>query len=149
MLCCESTVDERSAGNRHATFCGSRGRYVAPGYPVEAEWSSYSTTIVRCSISKHSFTSSRCACRSALVSATSGPTSRGNCAIPYTDELIIKVIDTWGDVRRLSGKVISSTLMQLGSWRSLVLAANLWQKVCLWNSALLGTIGPANADLRK
>ena len=25
MLCCGSTVDERSAGNRHATFCGSRG----------------------------------------------------------------------------------------------------------------------------
>src|ERR1035441_3684851 len=25
MLCCESTTDERSAGNPHATFCGSRG----------------------------------------------------------------------------------------------------------------------------
>jgi hypothetical protein len=34
MLCCESTIDERSAGNRHATFCGSRGRFVAPGDPV-------------------------------------------------------------------------------------------------------------------
>ena len=89
------------------------------------------------------------ACRSAVVSATCGPTSRGNCAIPYTDELIIKVIDTWGEVRRFSGKVISFALMQLGSWRSLVLAANLWQKVCLCNSALLGTIGLANADLRK
>jgi hypothetical protein len=34
MLCCESSVDERSAGNRHATFCGSRGRFAAPGDPV-------------------------------------------------------------------------------------------------------------------
>jgi len=34
MLCCESTVDEHSAGNRHATFCGSRGRFAAPGDPV-------------------------------------------------------------------------------------------------------------------
>jgi len=29
-----SPSDERSAGNRHATFCGSRGRFVAPGDPV-------------------------------------------------------------------------------------------------------------------
>lgn len=29
-----SPSDERSAGNRHATFCGSRGRSVAPGDPV-------------------------------------------------------------------------------------------------------------------
>jgi hypothetical protein len=34
MLCCESTTDERSAGNRHATFCGSRERATAPGDPV-------------------------------------------------------------------------------------------------------------------
>ncbi len=30
----QSASDERSAGNPHATFCGSRGRYVAPGDPV-------------------------------------------------------------------------------------------------------------------
>jgi hypothetical protein len=30
----ESTFDERSAGNRHATFCGSWGWIVAPGDPV-------------------------------------------------------------------------------------------------------------------
>jgi hypothetical protein len=30
----KSPSDERSAGNRHATFCGSRGRFVAPGDPV-------------------------------------------------------------------------------------------------------------------
>src|SRR5258708_35490394 len=34
MLCCESTTDERSAGNPHATFCGSRERATAPGDPV-------------------------------------------------------------------------------------------------------------------
>ena len=32
--CCEATSDERSAGNLHATFCGSRGRVTAPGDPV-------------------------------------------------------------------------------------------------------------------
>jgi hypothetical protein len=37
MLCCESTTDERSAGNRHATFCGSRERATAPGDPVDVE----------------------------------------------------------------------------------------------------------------
>jgi hypothetical protein len=37
MLCCESTTDERSAGNRHATFCGSRERGTAPGDPVDVE----------------------------------------------------------------------------------------------------------------
>src|ERR1019366_618479 len=30
----KSTSDERSAGNRHATFCGSRERVTAPGDPV-------------------------------------------------------------------------------------------------------------------
>ncbi|SRR6266851_512911 len=34
-LRCEATSDERSAGNPHATFCGSRGRVTAPGDPVE------------------------------------------------------------------------------------------------------------------
>jgi RNA polymerase sigma factor (sigma-70 family) len=34
---CKSPSDERSAGNRHATFCGSRGRFVAPGDPVTAD----------------------------------------------------------------------------------------------------------------
>jgi len=29
-----STSDERSAGNRHATFCGNRGQFVAPRDPV-------------------------------------------------------------------------------------------------------------------
>jgi hypothetical protein len=30
----KSPSDERSAGNRHATFCGSRERVTAPGDPV-------------------------------------------------------------------------------------------------------------------
>jgi hypothetical protein len=30
LLRCEPTSDERSAGNPHATFCGSRGRATAP-----------------------------------------------------------------------------------------------------------------------
>ncbi len=33
-LCCESLSEERSAGNPHATFCGSRGRVTASGHPV-------------------------------------------------------------------------------------------------------------------
>src|SRR6516162_6702549 len=36
-LCCESPDDERSAGNRHATFCRSRARLAAPGDPVRLE----------------------------------------------------------------------------------------------------------------
>jgi hypothetical protein len=34
-LRCEATSDERSAGNPHATFCGSRGRVTAAGDLVE------------------------------------------------------------------------------------------------------------------
>ncbi len=33
-LCCESLSEERSAGNPHATFCGSRRRATASGDPV-------------------------------------------------------------------------------------------------------------------
>lgn len=33
-LCCESVVEERSAENPQATFCGSRRRVTAPGDPV-------------------------------------------------------------------------------------------------------------------
>ena len=32
--CCESSSEERSAGNPHATFCGNRGRATASGDPV-------------------------------------------------------------------------------------------------------------------
>ena len=32
--CCESSVEERGAGKLHATFCGNRGRAIAPGDPV-------------------------------------------------------------------------------------------------------------------
>ena len=32
--CCESPVEERSAGNPHATFCGSRRWATASGHPV-------------------------------------------------------------------------------------------------------------------
>jgi hypothetical protein len=46
MLCCESTIDERSAGNRHATFCGSRGRFIAPGDPVGLETGAYQLGLV-------------------------------------------------------------------------------------------------------
>jgi len=31
---CQSPSDERSAGDPHATFCGSRERVTAPGDPV-------------------------------------------------------------------------------------------------------------------
>jgi len=34
LLCCESTSEERSAGNRHATLCGSRKRVTASDDPV-------------------------------------------------------------------------------------------------------------------
>jgi hypothetical protein len=34
MLCCEATYEERSAGNPHATVCGSRAWFVTPGDPV-------------------------------------------------------------------------------------------------------------------
>jgi hypothetical protein len=34
MLCCESLIEERSAGNPHATFCGNRRRVTASGDPV-------------------------------------------------------------------------------------------------------------------
>jgi len=34
LQCCESTVEERSAVNPHATFCGSRRRATASGDPV-------------------------------------------------------------------------------------------------------------------
>ena len=44
----KSTSDERSAGNRHATFCGSRERVTAPGDPVrERPAPAYSETIFR------------------------------------------------------------------------------------------------------
>ncbi len=33
-LCCETLSEERSAGNPHATFCGSRRRVTASGDPV-------------------------------------------------------------------------------------------------------------------
>jgi hypothetical protein len=33
----KSPSDERSAGNPHATFCGSRERVTAPGHPVGAQ----------------------------------------------------------------------------------------------------------------
>jgi hypothetical protein len=36
LLCCESTSEERSAGNPHATFCGSRRRVTASGDLVTA-----------------------------------------------------------------------------------------------------------------
>ena len=36
LRCCEPTPEERSAGNPHATFCGSRGRVTASGDPVGA-----------------------------------------------------------------------------------------------------------------
>ena len=32
--CCESTLEERRAGNPHAAFCGSRRRVTASGDPV-------------------------------------------------------------------------------------------------------------------
>src|ERR1700730_7560691 len=32
--CCESSSEESSAGNLHATFCGNRGRATASGDPV-------------------------------------------------------------------------------------------------------------------
>jgi hypothetical protein len=39
---CEATSDERSAGNLHATFCGSRGLVTAPGPPVApGNWCPY------------------------------------------------------------------------------------------------------------
>ena len=34
MQCCESSAEERSAGNPHATFCGNRRRATASGDPV-------------------------------------------------------------------------------------------------------------------
>ena len=34
LLCCESISEERSAGNPHATLCGSRKRVTASGDPV-------------------------------------------------------------------------------------------------------------------
>lgn len=34
LLCCESTTEEGSAGNRHAAFCGIRERVTAPVDPV-------------------------------------------------------------------------------------------------------------------
>ena len=36
-LSCESTAEERSAADLHATFCGSREWATAPGNPVEEE----------------------------------------------------------------------------------------------------------------
>ena len=37
MLCCESTFEERSAGNPHATFCGNRRRVTASDDPVDGQ----------------------------------------------------------------------------------------------------------------
>src|ERR1700746_1096890 len=40
--CCESSSEERSAGNLHATFCGNRGRATASGDPVKSQqWLRY------------------------------------------------------------------------------------------------------------
>ena len=42
--CCESTAEERSAGNPHATFCGNRRRVTASGHPVprvKLPWSTH------------------------------------------------------------------------------------------------------------
>src|ERR1700739_2121653 len=42
--CCESSSEERSAGNPHATFCGNRGRATASGDPVKSQqWLRYPT----------------------------------------------------------------------------------------------------------
>jgi hypothetical protein len=42
--CCESSSEERSAGNLHATFCGNRGRATASGDPVKSQqWLRYPT----------------------------------------------------------------------------------------------------------
>jgi hypothetical protein len=42
-LCCEPTSEERSAGNPHATFRGSRRRVTASGHPVLGEQSPEAT----------------------------------------------------------------------------------------------------------
>ena len=42
-ICCEPTSEERSAGNPHATFRGSRRRVTASGDPVLGEKSSGAT----------------------------------------------------------------------------------------------------------
>jgi len=48
-LRCEATSDERSAGNPHATFCGSRGWATAPGHPVVvSDHDPYSDRQLRC-----------------------------------------------------------------------------------------------------
>ena len=41
--CCEPTVEERSAVNPHATFCGNRRRVTASGDPVASSTTSNST----------------------------------------------------------------------------------------------------------
>lgn len=43
-----SPSDERSAGNLHATFCGSQERVTAPGDPVR--WDARSDTSICCMI---------------------------------------------------------------------------------------------------
>ncbi len=40
-LCCEALSEERSAGNPHATFCGSRRWVTASGDPVGVETESW------------------------------------------------------------------------------------------------------------
>ena len=46
-LCCESLSEERSAGNPHATFCGSRGRVTASGHPVTGRGAGMGGTSLR------------------------------------------------------------------------------------------------------
>jgi hypothetical protein len=46
--CCEAPSDERSAGNLHATFCGSRERATALGHPVGTAPSGIPTAKVWC-----------------------------------------------------------------------------------------------------
>ena len=47
--CCESASEERSAGNLHATFCGSRGRATGLGHPVGSQrWLSLPRSSINC-----------------------------------------------------------------------------------------------------
>jgi hypothetical protein len=60
MLCCESLIEERSAGNPHATFCGNRRRVTVSGDPVGSSKAVlYSTKSFTISDPSHSATKPR------------------------------------------------------------------------------------------
>src|SRR5260370_39638909 len=75
LQCCEPTVEERSAVNPHATFCGSRRRATASGDPVGWETERCRMAQATAPILDSTIASFRCAALRNLVAIGASRTS--------------------------------------------------------------------------